>query len=160
MTNKRVHKPSSFTATLNKRARYEYFIEEEFEAGLVLQGWEVKSIRAGKANINDSYILLRNGEAYLFGSTFHPLAMASIHIIYDPTRNRKLLLNQRELSSLYGRINREGYTIVALSLYWKNAWCKLKIGIARGKKEHDKRANIKEREWKLDKERIIKNCNR
>ncbi|MBA2817249.1 SsrA-binding protein SmpB [Candidatus Pantoea persica] len=160
MTKKKVHKPGSATIALNKRARHEYFIEEEFEAGLSLQGWEVKSLRAGKANISDSYVLLLDGEAYLFGSTFQPLAVASTHVVCDPTRNRKLLLNQRELDSLYVRVNREGYTVVALSLYWKNAWCKLKIGVARGKKEHDKRDDIKEREWKLDKARIMKNRNR
>lgn len=97
---------------------------------------------------------------FLFGSTFQPLAVASSHVVCDPTRSRKLLLKQRELDSLYGRVNREGYTIVALSLYWKNAWCKLKIGVARGKKEHDKRDDIKDREWQLDKARIMKNSKR
>lgn len=160
MTKKKTHKPGSATIALNKRARHEYFIEEEFEAGLSLQGWEVKSLRAGKANISDSYILLRDGEAYLFGSTFQALIVASSHVVCDPTRNRKLLLNKRELDSLYGRVNREGYTIVALSLYWKNAWVKLKIGVAKGKKEHDKRDDIKDREWKLDKARIMKHANR
>ena len=160
MTKKKAHKPGSATVAMNKRARHEYFIEEEYEAGLSLQGWEVKSLRAGKANISDSYILLRDGEAFLFGSTFQPLAVASSHVVCDPTRSRKLLLKQRELDSLYGRVNREGYTIVALSLYWKNAWCKLKIGVARGKKEHDKRDDIKEREWKTDKARIMKHANR
>ena len=160
MTKKKAHKPGSATVAMNKRARHEYFIEEEYEAGLSLQGWEVKSLRAGKANISDSYILLRDGEEFLFGSTFQPLAVASSHVVCDPTRSRKLLLKQRELDSLYGRVNREGYTIVALSLYWKNAWCKLKIGVARGKKEHDKRDDIKDREWKLDKARIMKNSAR
>ena len=160
MTKKKAHKPGSATVAMNKRARHEYFIEEEYEAGLSLQGWEVKSLRAGKANISDSYILLRDGEEFLFGSTFQPLAVASSHVVCDPTRNRKLLLKQRELDSLYGRVNREGYTLVALSLYWKNAWCKLKIGVARGKKEHDKRDDIKDREWKLDKARIMKNSAR
>jgi len=160
MTKKKAHKPGSATIALNKRARHEYFIEEEFEAGLSLQGWEVKSLRAGKANISDSYILLRDGEAYLFGSTFQPLAVASTHVVCDPTRSRKLLLKQRELDSLYGRVNREGFTVVALSLYWKNAWAKLKIGVARGKKEHDKRDDVKEREWKMDKARIMKNSKR
>lgn len=160
MTKKKTHKPGSATIALNKRARHEYFIEEEFEAGLSLQGWEVKSLRAGKVNISDSYVLLRNGEALLFGATLSPLSVASSHVICDPTRDRKLLLNQRELDSLYGRINREGYTVVALSLYWKNAWAKLKIGVARGKKEHDKRDNIKERQWKMDKARIMKSANR
>ena len=156
----KAHKPGSATIALNKRARHEYFIEEEFEAGLALQGWEVKSLRAGKANISDSYILLRDGEAYLFGATFQPLSVASSHVVCDPTRNRKLLLNQRELDSLYGRVNREGNTVIALSLYWKNARCKLKIGVARGKKQHDKREDVKSREWQLDKARIMKNANR
>lgn len=160
MKKKKIYKPGSATIALNKRARHEYFIEEEFEAGLSLQGWEVKSLRAGKANISDSYILMRDGAAYLFGATFQPLAVASTHVVCDPTRNRKLLLNQRELDSIYGRLNREGYTIVALSLYWKNAWCKLKIGVAKGKKEHDKRDDIKSREWQKDKARIMKHANR
>ncbi len=119
MTKKKAHKPGSATIALNKRARHEYFIEEEFEAGLALQGWEVKSLRAGKANISDSYVLLRDGEAFLFGANITPMAVASTHVVCDPTRTRKLLLNQRELDSLYGRVNREGYTVVALSLYWK-----------------------------------------
>ena len=99
----------------------QYFIEEEFEAGLALQGWEVKSLRAGKANIGDSYVILKDGEAFLFGANLTPLTVASSHYVCDPTRTRKLLLNKRELESLYGRINREGFTVVALSLYWKNA---------------------------------------
>lgn len=156
MTKKKAHKPGSATIALNKRARHEYFIEEEFEAGLALQGWEVKSLRAGKANISDSYVLLRDGEAFLFGANITPMAVASTHVVCDPTRTRKLLLNQRELDSLYGRVNREGYTVVALSLYWKNAWCKVKIGVAKGKKQHDKRSDIKEREWQVDKARIMK----
>lgn len=160
MTKKKAHKPGSATIAMNKRARHEYFIEEEIEAGLSLQGWEVKSLRAGKANISDSYILLRDGEAYLFGSTFQPLSVASSHIVCDPTRSRKLLLKQRELDALIGKANRDGYTIVALSMYWKNAWAKLKIGVAKGKKEHDKRDDIKDREWKLDKARIMKHANR
>ncbi|WP_338506000.1 SsrA-binding protein SmpB [Erwinia aphidicola] len=145
---------------MNKRARHEYFIEEEFEAGLSLQGWEVKTLRAGKANISDSYIMLRDGEAYLFGSTFQPLSVASTHYVCDPTRSRKLLLKKRELDTLIGKVNRDGYTIIALSMYWKNAWAKLKIGLAKGKREHDKRDDIKDREWKLDKARIMKHANR
>ncbi|HEK0786747.1 TPA: SsrA-binding protein SmpB [Proteus mirabilis] len=160
MTKKKSHKPGSATIALNKRARHEYFIEDEIEAGLALQGWEVKSLRAGKANISDSYVIMRDGEAYLFGATITPLNVASSHVVCDPTRTRKLLLKQRELDSLYGQINRDGYTVVALSLYWKNAWCKIKIGVAKGKKEHDKRDTIKDREWKLDKARIMKNANR
>lgn len=160
MTKKKSHKPGSATIALNKRARHEYFIEDEIEAGLSLQGWEVKSLRAGKANISDSYVIMRDGEAYLFGATITPLNVASSHVVCDPTRTRKLLLKQRELANLYGQINRDGYTVVALSLYWKNAWCKIKIGVAKGKKDHDKRDTIKDREWKLDKARIMKNANR
>ncbi|HID9665119.1 TPA: SsrA-binding protein SmpB [Proteus mirabilis] len=160
MTKKKSHKPGSATIALNKRARHEYFIEDEIEAGLSLQGWEVKSLRAGKANISDSYVIMRDGEAYLFGATITPLNVASTHVVCDPTRTRNLLLKQRELANLYGQINRDGYTVVALSLYWKNAWCKIKIGVAKGKKDHDKRDTIKDREWKLDKARIMKNANR
>lgn len=160
MTKKKSHKAGSATIALNKRARHDYFIEEEFEAGLSLQGWEVKSLRAGKANISDSYVLLKNGEAWLFGATITPLSVASTHVVCDPTRTRKLLLSQRELSSLFGRINREGYTVVALSLYWKNAWAKVKIGVAKGKKDYDKREDVKDREWKMDKARIMKHANR
>ncbi|WJV54680.1 SsrA-binding protein SmpB [Pectobacteriaceae bacterium CE90] len=160
MTKKKAYKPGSATIAQNKRARHEYFIEEEFEAGLTLQGWEVKSLRAGKANISDSYVTFMNGEAYLFGATITPLNVASSHVVCDPTRSRKLLLNKRELDSLIGRVSREGYTVVALSMYWKNAWSKVKIGVAKGKRDHDKRDDIKEREWKLDKARIMKNANR
>ncbi|XKM13259.1 SsrA-binding protein SmpB [Orbaceae bacterium ac157xtp] len=160
MTKKKSHKPGSATIALNKRARHEYFIEDEIEAGLSLQGWEVKSLRAGKANISDSYVLLKDGEAWLFGATITPLTVASTHVVCDPTRTRKLLLKERELASLFGRINREGYTVVALSLYWKNAWAKVKIGVAKGKKEYDKRADIKDREWQVNKSRIMKNASR
>ncbi|AXW87012.1 MULTISPECIES: SsrA-binding protein SmpB [Lonsdalea] len=160
MKKKKAYKPGSATIAQNKRARHEYFIEEEFEAGLELQGWEVKSLRAGKANISDSYVTLRDGEAFLFGATITPLNVASSHVVCDPTRTRKLLLNKREIESLIGRVSREGYTVVALSMYWKNAWSKVKIGVAKGKRDHDKRDDIKEREWKLDKARIMKNANR
>ncbi|SQI42048.1 Small protein B [Leminorella richardii] len=160
MTKKKAYKPGSATIAMNKRARHEYFIEEEIEAGLALQGWEVKSMRAGKANISDSYVVFRNGEAYLFGATITPLNVASSHIVCDPTRTRKLLLNRKELDNLFGLANRDGYTIVALSLYWKNAWSKIKIGVAKGKQLHDKRTDVKDREWQLDKARIMKHANR
>ncbi|MEE6031320.1 SsrA-binding protein SmpB [Avibacterium paragallinarum] len=159
MTKKKP-KQTSNTIALNKRARHEYFIEDEIEAGLSLQGWEVKSMRAGKANISDSYIIFKNGEAYLFGATIQPLSVASTHIVCDPTRTRKLLLKQRELASLFGKANRDGFTIVALSLYWKGPWAKIKIGVAKGKKQHDKRDGIKDREWKVAKDRIMKNAMR
>ncbi|HHF3648627.1 TPA: SsrA-binding protein SmpB [Haemophilus influenzae] len=159
MTKKKV-KPNSNTIALNKRARHDYFIEDEIEAGLELQGWEVKSMRAGKANISDSYVIFKNGEAFLFGTSIQPLNVASTHIVCDPTRTRKLLLNKRELASLFGKANRDGFTIVALSLYWKSAWAKVKIGLAKGKKQQDKRDDIKEREWKVTKDRIMKNAHR
>lgn len=157
---KKKNKVSSNTIALNKRARHEYFIEDEIEAGLELQGWEVKSLRAGKANISDSYVIFRHGEAYLFGATITPLIATSTHIVSDPTRTRKLLLNKKQLDSLFGKTNRDGFTIVALSLYWKNAWAKVKIGVAKGKKLHDKRDDVKDREWKIAKDRIMKNVNR
>lgn len=157
MTKKKV-KAGSNTIALNKRARHDYFIEDEIEAGLELQGWEVKSMRAGKANISDSYVIFKNGEAYLFGATVTPLSVASTHILCDPTRTRKLLLNKRELDSLFGKVNRDGFTIVALSLYWKQAWAKVRIGLAKGKKQHDKREDIKQQEWKRQKDRIMKNA--
>lgn len=159
MVKKKIANSVSATIALNKRARYEYFIEEEFEAGLELQGWEVKSLRVGKANISDSYVLLKNGEAWLFGATITPLSVASTHLVCEPMRTRKLLLHKKELGSLSGRINREGYTVVVLSLYWKNAWAKVKIGVAKGKKQHDKREEIKDREWQRNKARIMKNVN-
>jgi ssrA-binding protein len=159
MTKKKV-KPGSNTIALNKRARHDYFIEDEIEAGLELQGWEVKSMRAGKVNISDSYVIFKNGEAFLFGSMIQPLSVASTHIVCDPSRTRKLLLKQRELDSLFGKTNRDGFTLIALSLYWKGAWAKIKIGLAKGKKQHDKRDDIKEREWRVAKDRIMKNSNK
>lgn len=161
MTKKNANKKAgSSTIALNKRARHEYFIENDMEAGLSLQGWEVKSLRAGKANISESYVLLKDGEAFLFGSTINPLSVASSHVVCDPTRTRKLLLKQRELDVLYGSVNRDGYTLMPLSLYWKGPWVKVKIGLAKGKKLHDKRADIKEREWQVAKERIMKHAGR
>jgi ssrA-binding protein len=159
MTKKKV-KLGSNTIALNKRARHDYFIEDEIEAGLELQGWEVKSMRAGKVNISDSYVIFKNGEAFLFGSMIQPLSVASTHIVCDPSRTRKLLLKQRELDSLFGKTNRDGFTLIALSLYWKGAWAKIKIGLAKGKKQHDKRDDIKEREWRVAKEVIMKNSNK
>ncbi len=159
MAKKKI-KPGSNTIALNKRARHEYFIEEEFEAGLALQGWEVKSMRAGKANISDSYVIFQHGEAYLFGANIQPLNVASTHVVCDPTRTRKLLLNKRELDNLMGKAQRDGFTVVTLSLYWKGAWAKVKVGLAKGKKLHDKRDSIKDREWQVAKQRIMKNAQR
>lgn len=150
-------KPSNNSIALNKKAGFDYFIEEQYEAGLVLEGWEVKSLRAGKVNLSDSHVILKNGEAFLLGSQINPLQTASTHTVPDPTRTRKLLLNQKELSHLIGSVERQGYTIVPLSLYWKKNKIKMKIALAKGKKEHDKRDSIKDREWVRDKARLMKN---
>ena len=144
------------TIARNKKAWHEYFIEEEFEAGLMLQGWEVKSCRAGRVQLKESYVMAIKGELFLIGAHISPLASASTHVRTDPTRSRKLLLNRHEISKLIGAVERKGYAIVALSMYWKHGRAKLKIGLARGKKQHDKRATIKEREWQREQHRVLK----
>ncbi len=149
-------KSSQNTIAINRKARFDFFIEERFEAGIVLEGWEVKSLRAGKGNIADSYVLMKDGEAWLIGAHFIPLLTASTHIHPDPTRTRKLLLNQRELATLFNAVNKKGFTVVALSLYWKNNRVKVNIGIGRGKQKHDKRETEKDRQWNRDKARIMK----
>jgi SsrA-binding protein len=140
----------------NRKARYEYFIEERLEAGLVLEGWEVKAMRAGKAQIAESYVYLKEGEAFLFGANLTPLKTTSTHVIAEPTRTRKLLLNKSELSRLVGSVERKGYTLVPLDLHWKAGRAKLEIGLAKGKKQHDKRATEKDRDWKRDKARVLR----
>lgn len=144
------------TIALNKRARHEYHLEDRFEAGLALRGWEVKSLRAGKANIAESYVIIKNGEAFLLGGHFIPLPSASTHVEADPTRTRKLLLHDYELSRLIGATERQGYTVVPTALYWKKGRAKLEIALAKGKKKHDKRADEKERDWNREKRRILK----
>ncbi len=144
------------TIALNKKARHEYFLEDKFEAGVQLEGWEVKSIRSGKVNISDSYVIIRNGEAYLLGAQVQPLNQASSHVVCDPDRTRKLLLKKRELDTLIGKSEREGYSIVATAMYWKKCWVKLEIYLAKGKKDHDKRDTVKDREWAREKERMMK----
>ena len=141
---------------VNRKARFDYFIEERFEAGLALLGWEVKSMRAGKAQIAEAYVYLKNGEAFLYGCHIAPLNSASTHVDTDPTRTRKLLLSRRQLDHLLGAVERRGYTLVPLQLYWKAGRAKLEIGLAKGKKQHDKRANEKDRDWQRDKSRIMK----
>ena len=137
----------------NKKARHDYHIETQYEAGLVLEGWEIKSIRAGHVQLKESYILLKRGEAWLIGAHFTPLKTASTHIDPDPTRSRKLLLNRREINKLFISKEREGYTIVPLDLHWFKNYVKINIAVAKGKKEHDKRASTKEREWNREKQR-------
>lgn len=149
-------KIASNTIALNKKARFDYFIEDEIEAGLSLQGWELKAIRAGKVNLSEGYIIFKDNEAYLFGSTITPLVATSTHIVADPLRTRKLLLSRKEINYIFGKSNQAGLTIVPLSMYWKNSWVKLKIGVAKGKKEYDKRETIKDREWAKTKERMFK----
>src|ERR1700722_12907597 len=141
---------------VNRKARFDYFIEERFEAGISLMGWEVKSMRAGKAQIAEAYVYLKGGEAFLFGAHINALNSASTHVDTDPTRTRKLLLNRRQLDHMVGAVERRGYTIVPLELYWKAGRAKLEIGLAKGKKQHDKRANEKDRHWQRDKGRIMK----
>jgi SsrA-binding protein len=140
----------------NRKARYEYFIEERLEAGLVLEGWEVKAMRAGKAQIAESYVYLKEGQAFLFGAHITPLKTTSTHVVAEPARTRKLLLNKSELSRLLGSVERKGYTLVPLDLHWKSGRAKLEIGLAKGKKQHDKRANEKDRDWTRDKARILR----
>ncbi len=149
-------KAGSNTIALNKKARHEYFIDDEIEAGMELQGWEVKAIRQGKVNIAESYVYIRDGEAFVSGITITPLNQASTHVVANPTRIRKLLMSRRELDNLIGRINREGMTLAALSMYWSRSWVKIKIGVAKGKKLHDKRTDMKEKDWARDKARIMK----
>lgn len=144
------------TIALNRRARYDYEIEETFEAGIALQGWEVKALRAGRVSLNESYVVIRNGEAWLLGCHISPLPSASSHIEIDPTRSRKLLLHRRELDRLAGAVERRGYTLIPLKLYWKRHLVKVEIGLARGKKLHDKRAAERAREWQREKERLLK----
>lgn len=139
----------------NRKARHEYAIEETLEAGLVLQGWEVKSLRAGKGGIADSYVIIKGGEAWLLGSQIQPLLSASTHIHPENTRTRKLLLNKKELKRLIGAVERKGYTIVALNMYWKNSFVKVQIAVAKGKKLHDKRQTEKEKDWQREKQRMM-----
>lgn len=144
------------TIALNKKARHDFFIEERFEAGVALEGWEVKSLRAGRVQLKESYVLIKGGEAWLFGAHISPLATASTHIHPDPLRTRKLLLHRKELDTLIGAVERKGFTLVPLALYWKRGRAKLEIGLAKGKKQHDKRATEKERDWQREKQRILK----
>jgi SsrA-binding protein len=149
-------KPQGSTIALNKKARFDYFIEDRFEAGLALEGWEVKSLRAGKVQIQDSYILLKNGEAWLFGALINPLPTASTHIHPDPQRNRKLLLHRQQLHKLIGAVERKGYALIPTAMYWKAGKAKLEIALAHGKKAHDKRATEKERDWNIQKSRLLR----
>ena len=144
------------TIAENRRARFDYFIEERYEAGLVLEGWEVKALRAGKAQITESHVFVRDGEVFWIGAHINPLKTTSTHVIADPTRTRKLLLNHSEIAHLIGAVERKGYTIVPLELYWQRGKAKIRIGLAKGKKQHDKRETEKERDWTRDKARLLR----
>ena len=153
------NKSNSNTIALNKKARHNYTLSDKFEGGMSLQGWEIKSIRSGKVNISDCYVHIKDREAYLLGAEIMPLKEASTHVVCDPNRDRKLLLNRRELDVLAGAVDREGYSIIATAMYWRKNWVKLEFYLGKGKKDHDKRSDIKDREWAVDKGRLMKNKN-
>ncbi len=160
MSTQAAAKPGKATArrviARNRRASHDYALEDRFEAGLVLEGWEVKSLRAGTAQILESYVLLKDGEAWLFGARIAPLASASSHVSPDPGRTRKLLLHGRELARIFTATQTRGYACIATALYWKNNRVKCEIALGKGKKRHDKRAALKDREWARQKERLLK----
>jgi SsrA-binding protein len=140
----------------NKKAFHDYFIEERFEAGIALEGWEVKAMRAGRAQLKEAYVIVSNGELYLIGCHVSPLPAASTHVTADPVRTRKLLLHAEEISRLIGSVERAGYTLVPLDLHYKGGRIKLEIGLAKGKKQHDKREAKKAQEWQREKQRLLK----
>ncbi len=153
-------KKSGGTIALNKRARHEYRIDERYEAGVALLGWEVKSLRAGRTNLTDAYAIVRNGESYLFGASSVPLISASTHVIAEDRRTRKLLLHREEIDKLIGAVERKGYTLVPMAMYWKGNKVKIEIGLAQGKQEHDKRNTLKDKDWQRDKQRTMRAHNK
>lgn len=146
----------SATIAVNRQATHEYYIEERYEAGMVLEGWEVKSLREGRVQLKESYVTIKRGEAWLSGAHISALLSASTHVNPEAVRARKLLLNRHELNKLIGAVERKGYTLIPLSMYWKKGRAKLEIGLAKGKQLHDKRATSKERDWQREKARIMK----
>ncbi|MGB7501301.1 MAG: SsrA-binding protein SmpB [Azonexus sp.] len=142
--------------TVNKKAFHDFFVEEKFEAGIALQGWEVKAIRAGRMNIKESYVIIKGGEIFLIGMHITPLATASTHIVADPTRTRKLLLHNREIMKLIGKVERAGYTLVPIDLHFTRSRIKLEVGLAKGKKQHDKRGDEQEKDSKREAQRAMK----
>lgn len=155
MTNKK-EKSGSGTIALNKKAGFDYFLLERFEAGLALQGWEVKSLRAGRIQLRDAYVLIKNQEAFLIGALITPLLAASTHIFPESQRTRKLLLHREELNKLIGAVERKGQTLIPTAMYWKNGRAKLEVALAKGKKDYDKRETEKQRDWDREKERLFK----
>ena len=157
---KRKPKVPDTTIVLNKKARHDYFIEDSFETGIALQGWEVKSLRLKKVQLVDSYVLIKDGEAFLLGCNVNPLNTTNTHTIADPGRTKKLLLHKKELAKLFSAIQQKGHTCVCVKMYWKNHLVKCQIALAKGKQAHDKRATEKDREWNIDKQRIVRQVNR
>jgi SsrA-binding protein len=160
MNAKKKSKPGSPTIAQNKKARHDYFIEDTFEAGVALQGWEVKSLRAKKSQLTDTYVLIKDGEAFLLGCHITPLDTASTHVVADPTRTKKLLLHRKELARLFSATQQKGYTCVCTKLYWKSHLVKAQIALAKGKQAHDKRATLKDRQWNIEKQRAVRHNNR
>ena len=156
MSAKKVKKPSGNVIAVNRKARHDYFIENVHEAGLVLEGWEVKCIREGRAQITEAYVTLNKGEAWLVGAHFSPMTSTSTHVKANPTRSRKLLLNRQELDRLTGAVERKGYALIPLNMHWHKGNAKLDVGLGKGKKQHDKRADKKDQDWQRQKERILK----
>lgn len=156
MSNKKTKSGDDRVIAVNRKARHDYFIESKLEAGLVLEGWEVKSLRAGSVQITEAYVQLRNNEAWLIGAHFTPAKTTASYTRADPTRSRKLLVQRFELDRLVGAVERKGYALVPLDLHWTNGKAKLEVGMAKGKKQHDKRADKKDRDWQRQKERILK----
>jgi len=156
MSNTKPKKTSGNVIAVNRKARHDFFIEATFEAGLSLEGWEVKSMREGRAQVAESYVNLHKGEAWLVGAHIAPLTTTSTHIKADPTRSRKLLMNRYELDRLMGAVDRKGYTLVPLNLHWHKGRAKLDVGLGKGKKQHDKRADKKDQDWQRQKARILK----
>ncbi|WP_131110821.1 SsrA-binding protein SmpB [Sulfuricystis thermophila] len=140
----------------NKKAFHDYFIEERIEAGLVLEGWEVKAIRAGRVQLKEAYVIIKNGEVWLLGCHISPLSTASTHTKHDPVRTRKLLLHEREIAKLIGKVERAGYALVPLDLHFSKGRIKLTIGLAKGKKQYDKRESEKQRDWQREKARLMR----
>lgn len=158
--SKKGKKPSGNTIALNKKAKFDFALQDRLEAGLALQGWEVKSLRQGKVQLTDTYVLFKNGEAWLLGAHISPLPTASTHFVTDPTRTRKLLLKSKEIAKLQAAAEQKGYTVVATALYWKKHLVKCEVALGKGKQEHDKRETEKERDWNRQKRAIMKDVNR
>ncbi|MDH7944058.1 SsrA-binding protein SmpB [Pseudohongiella sp. SYSU M77423] len=148
------------TIVRNKKALHDYFVEDTFEAGMALEGWEVKSLREGKVQLVDSYVILKDGEASIIGCRINPLNSASTHVVADPDRTRKLLLHKKELARMFSSVQQKGHTCIATKLYWKGHLVKCQVALAKGKKDHDKRDTIKDREWAIQKQRVVRHQNR